>query len=374
MMKNKNKSFLGFFCFLTLSLTACEAKEPAASSPYPVYDSEAWADPFGSADLYWLDNNRVIFRSVQDNDKRRITSGPFNLSIWEIGKGVSIYAKNVATVQGLLGRFCYNSDGMIFYPLAEKDAQGNDQYKYGEFGKEKLFTRPKDAKTILEQMNCRVLDVDTMMKERKGRAIIPLLDRHGYLDRGAVHGKESLKKVPTILYRPGHPEGLALPVIIAYVNYYAFQDAYLFRGGFSPDAPMEFRSLWPPGTQPGEVRGWLHPDGRIEPLIIPAEWPDKKVPPGYYPIPPLREGYLIVHGEAKGPRDPGPHGGYYLRGNKLVKVIGGYLKSLTISPDGCKVAFVHYPYSDATIVHDPAPIRLKAVDLCPNKEEKPHAQ
>lgn len=369
-MRITNKTTAGLFCFLLVTVTACEAKEPAASSPYPVHDSGTWADPFGSADLYWLDNHRVIFRSVQDNDKRRVTSGPFNLSIWEIGKGVSIYTKNVTTVQGLLGRFCYNGDGMIFYPLAEKDAQGNEQYKYGEFGKEKLFTRPKNAKTILEAMNCRVLDVDTMMKERKGRRIRPLLERHGYLDTGANRGPESNENIPIMFFKPdGSSVKLAARQfeLNSLIGYFPFKEAYLFMGSLESGRPTDIANLWPPGTR--QIFTWLHPDGRIEPLIIPAEpWPDKKVPNfGFIgALMPVKNGYVFPFGKAKGPKDAGNTGPHLLRNGKIVKILGGYYSSPAVSPDGCQVAFVHFPYSDATIARDPAPIRLKAVNLCPN--------
>lgn len=368
-MKNKNKSFLGFFCFLTLSLTACEAKEPAASSPYPVYDSGAWADPFGSADIYWLDNNRVIFRSVQDNDKRRVTVGPFNLSIWEIGKGVKPYTEYYPSVT-----VCVRDD-MIH--RTQKDASGNVQRFYGKFGEEKPFEFPKTKGTFFDELNCHPNEnPEILAKRAAGRAIIPLLDRHGYLDRGAVSGEESLRPVSTIFYRPGHSEYLKLPVRIGHVNYYAFKDAYLFQADFSPDAPATFKSRWPSGILPGGVKGWLYPEGRIEPLIIPAEpWPDKKVPKfGSGSLNPLRNGFLVRTGKAKGPKDAGTLGGYLLSNKKLVKVVGGYLSELTVSPDGCKVAFVHYPYSDATFVQDLAPIRLKAIDLCSTKEENRHGQ
>lgn len=365
--------------FLPLILLgSCNATESnTAASPYPVYDSGRWADPIMNPDIHWIDDYKVIFRSVKDNDKRSRADGPFNLSIWEIGQSVSVYAIDVVPVQGPLGRFCYNSEGTIFYPLKEKDVQGNEQYKHGQMGHEKLFTRPKDAKTIFDSMNCRVLDVDTMMKERKGRSVHLLLTRHGYLDLGSMSGKESLENNPIVFYR-ADGSVIQLPVrrqeLGLRYHYFPFKDAYLFEGVSKPDQPSDIANLWPASAQ---HMFWLYPShGRIEPVILPASpWKDRKVPAfGLRGLVPLKEGFFVIHGEPKDPKDAGTVGGYLLRGEKLTKVVSGYLDSLTVSPDGCKVAFVHYPYADATLAADPAPIRLKAVDLCTERSTTSNKQ
>lgn len=370
-MKNKNKSFLGFFCFLTLSLTACEAKEPAASSPYPVYDSEAWADPFGSADLYWLDNHRVIFRSVHNNDKKLVTNGPFSLSIWEIGKRVKPYTEYHPSVT-----VCVR-DGMIH--RTQKDASGNVQRLYGKFGEEKPFEFPKTKGVFFDNMNCRPNENPVILAKRaQGRAIRPLLDRHGYLDIGSIRGPESSANNPVMFYQL---DGTTIKhaarrlELNIFIGYFPLKNAYLFQGSLEKERASDIANLWPPGTR--QIFTWLHPDGRIEPLIIPADpWPDKKVPNfGFIgAILPVKNGFVFPHGKAKGPKDAGNSGLHLLRDGKIEKLIGGYYSSTAVSPDGCRVAFVHYPYADATIVHDPAPIRLKAVDLCPNKEENHHGQ
>lgn len=349
-------------------LGSCNATESnSAASPYPVYDSGMWAEPTAYADIYWIDNNRVIFRSARGKDKRPLAGESFDLTVWEIGKGTTMYANDVVPVQGPLGRFCYNSEGTIFYPLKQRDAQGNELYKYGELGRERLFARSSDAKTVFDKMNCRVLDVDTMMKERKGRALDLLLTRHGYLDVGAVSGKESLENNPIVFHR-ADGSSIQLPVRRAergtLYGYFPFKDAYFFQGSLELGRPSDIAKLWPSGTR--QIFYWLYPDGRIEPVFLRGEsWPDGKVPNfGIRKFMPLRDGFFLRYGSAKGPKDPGTAGGYLLRNGKLTRIISGHLSSITVSPDGCKVAFVHLPYPDADLVADPAPIRLKAADLC----------
>lgn len=355
-------------------LGGCNATESnSAASPYPVYDSGMWAEPTAYADIYWIDNNRVIFRSARGKDKRPLAGESFDLTVWEIGKGTTMYANDVVPVQGPLGRFCYNSEGTIFYPLKQRDAQGNELYKYGELGRERLFARSSDAKTVFDKMNCRVLDVDTMMKERKGRALDLLLTRHGYLELGP-NGIGSSENIPVTLHR-ADGSIIQLPVRrqelgLAY-RYHPFKDAYFFQGSLEPGRPSDIAKLWPPGTR--QIFYWLHPDGRIEPVVLPPAdaWPDQEHPGR---VTPLHDGFFFRHGHLKRGKERDTGGGYLMRNGKAIRVVTGHLQSVTVSPDGCKVAFVHYPYADATLVADPAPIRLKAVDLCTERSIKSRTQ
>src|SRR3989344_9305208 len=379
-MKTKNKSLLGLCCYLLLNCVACEAKEQTGPSSYPVYDSGAWADGTGIPDIFWLDNNRVLFRGSEESEKRKQPQGRFNLSIWDIGKSVGAYSKGVDRIQGTLGRLCYREE-IVFYPLLEKDAKGNGQYKYGKLGQEKTFIRPKSAKTILDTMNCRLHDVEALMKERKGHAIRQLLDRHGYLDLGPLGGDKNNfvnfhradGKVIELPLRKGNlwaPEQL---------DYVAFKDAYFISTYYYDDTHRRSSgNVWPK-TVTRNV-WWFYPDGRVEAVKFPdGPWVKETKPGSGYvtyntKLYSTRDGYFLSAGEVKNTKDPGTAGAYFLRDGKLTKLIGGNFRDPTVSPDGCMVAFVHYPYADATIADDPAPITLKAVDLCPNKEEKRHGQ
>lgn len=200
-MRTKNKSLLSLCCLLLITFAACEAKELAISPPYPVIDSGVWADR--SSNVYWIDNQRILFITVKDNDKRRFNRGPFNLSVWEIGKGVKPYTDYSQSVTACI------QDGMIH--RTQKDEQGNVQRFYGKFGEEKTFELPKVKGAYFDFINCRpITNPDILAKRQNNRAITPLLDRHGYLDKGAIHGKESLKETPAVLYRPGDNEGIII--------------------------------------------------------------------------------------------------------------------------------------------------------------------
>lgn len=349
-MKTKNKALAVFSYFLLVALSICDAKESsdpptsAARSPYPVMDSGVWADWHGIAsDIYWLDNNRILFKTVKDNDKRRVSSGPFNLSVWELGKGVKPHTPYANGVH-----VCVR-DGMVRYTLV--DERGAYHSFYGKFGKEKAI--PLIKRTYSDGLNCPIKsDPEIVAKLAQGRNIYPLLERHGYLDVGPIHEKPGVKE-PAVFYPFGQAKGIELPIRgrdinIVRLRYYPFKDAYLVYGFHSG------------GDKKGERVWWLYPNGRTEEEITPAR-----------PYP-TRKGIVTMWGKGRSAKDPGSVGLYLWSGENPVKLIAGFAEDITVSPDGCKLAFAHYPYLDATLIKDSAPITLKVIDLC--VEEKTHGK
>jgi len=135
--------------------------------------------------------------------------------------------------------------------------------------------------------------------------LIKPLDRHGYLDLGPALGEGSTNRTQTKLYQPGREESVELPSVIAgiyFAEYYEFKDAY-FSSSLYIDKP---------GTG-----WWLHPDGKVEEIIIPAGSWQLGINQTY----PTNEGLFMVSSLHKTGRDPGMAGGYVLRGQKFVKII-----------------------------------------------------
>lgn len=305
---------------------------PAEPSPYPIYDSGTWADPISDPHIYWIDNDRVLFRTVKGNDKTRISSGPFNLSIWEIGKGVKAYTGYHASVTACI------REGMIH--RTQKDSQGKVQRFYGKFGEEKEFEFPKTKGAFFDDMNCRVNDnAEIVSKRQSGRRIRPLLNRHGYLDLGPQNKPSRLHKEPRKLFRSGDNKALEIsipPSDIDRILYYEFKDAYMV---YSYEAGKRF---W-----------WLYPDSKLE-----------EVRTSFGMAYPTLSGFVAGRGKPKSDYDPGTVGLYFWSDKQHIKLISGYVHSVAVSPDGCKLAFVHYPYFMGTSIKDPAPITLKAINLC----------
>ena len=345
-MRTKNKTSVALACFLLAAFSLCDAKESsdptlsATPSPYPILDSGVWADAIHSAEIYWLDNERILFKGSEETEKTKHYTGKFNISIWELGKGIKKYTKNVKP------SLCYNSDGIIYYELSEADAQGNGQYLYGKFGKENTYKKTKDLKYYWDQMNCKLTERETVIKQRKGSAIRPLLDRHGYLNLGPVRGYATSKEFIK-LYRPSDQQGISLPIqaqSLSHVYYYEFKKAYLINNS------KVSKRFW-----------WLYPDGKVE-----------EVSASFGAGLPTRQGMVLGTGKAKSDYDPGTVGMYLVSDGKFIRLIAGYAIDVTVSPDGCKLAFVHYPYLKATSLKDSGRVTLKMINVC--SEEKNHGQ
>jgi hypothetical protein len=361
-MTTKNKTITGVCCFLLAAGMVAEARElaspptPVAQSPYPVMDSGVWADWHGIAsDIYWLDNNRILFKTVKDNDKRRVSSGPFNLSIWDTKTNkVTPYTENVKALS-----VCYR-EGFIYYTLED---ESKDQRRFaGEFGKEKLFVPPNAKNARYNEMDCQ-FQADLAPAEKlegpKRHDVEFLLHRHGYLDYGPRTEIRNLplgKGKPILYYRNGQIKPVSLPITnegTKMAEYYEFKDAYfiheLVGGG---------------GRWHGDsaIAWWLFPDGKATEVKIP-DGPYKQG--GSVGLYPTRKGVFVRYDTFKSNKDPGEAGGYLVTGKNATRVIVGHLKGPVVSPDGCKIAFSYHAYPDATLVADPAPITLKTINFCP---------
>ncbi len=356
-MRIKNKVAVTLFCCLLAALSVCEANEstnptaPAIPSPYPVIDSGVWADAVHSPTIFWLDNQRVIFKGTAATQKANAYKKT-ELQIWDIEKNkITSYAP---TTKGIA---CYN-DGIIFY-WAQGDRIGEDRYRYGKLGQEKTTELPKGKKTFIDAMNCRIHNVDTLMKERKSRAVRSLLDRHGYLDLGPLHGIESTSNTPVTFYRQGDSKDI-LPIkrkSAEIIRYYPFKDAYFIH-----------RIVGGAWVGKAETTWWLSPKGEVTEVNIPhGPW----IRGGHVGFYPTRKGiFLVYHGGNKSSKDPGFSGSYLVHDRSATKLIDGHIQDPVVSPDGCKIAFAHYPYLDATRIDDPGRITLKIIDLC-MEEKKP---
>jgi hypothetical protein len=374
-MRTKNKTVGALFCFLLAALSVGDAfvtvvslfippafaQAPAKdgglhwtqtlaqkNSPYPVLDSGVWADWLNSPNMYWLDDQRLIFLGTETKDKP-INREKLQIQIWDISNNkVTPYA---STNGGIIG---YN-DGVIAY-LYGKDSSGNNVFKCGKLNNEKVFTLVRKSKTYFDSINCRIQNSEEEPGRKERRTIRPLLKQHGYLDYGPRDAVRPLAKKgdPILFYPAGKKEPVSLPItnettVIRMFDYYMFKDAYFvhhFTG---------YQDAW-----------WMYPNGQTERVTF-SELPKLLSQGKFFPI---RNGFFVSRGSGKidPGKDPGDAGGYLLRDTRILELISGYLRAEAVSPDGCKIAFVNYPYIDATRLDDPARVALKAINFC--MEEK----
>lgn len=337
-----------------------------ADSPYPVLDSGVWADAQHDPYLFWIDNDRVLFKNAEFPNKRKAYQGRFNLAVWDTQ--TNKVTPHTDYAQGV--RACY-ADGYLSYVLyddrvvknyAEQLAKKRIRYFAGSFGKEQPLAVPAQQIPVLNEFSCRFITDLNHPVYRKDRLIKPLKEGHGYLDYGLWSDTREIKqKKPFLYYQMGKDKAHELSItqdnVLLQISYYPFKNAYyLHRFVNGPWSP-QFEKSW-----------WLYPNGKIEEVPIPQGiWKGPSV--GFFQT---KIGTFVIYGTFKRAKEKtgfryeiGDSGGYLVNGaGEIVKVIPGYIKSLAISPDGCKAAIVHYEHPDATLAADPRPIARKSINFC----------
>jgi hypothetical protein len=373
-MKIISKASIGLCCFLLSAFTViCEAKEgephwtqtlAEKNSPYPILDSGVWADWMGFDSVYWIDNNRVLFVGgpVESGRKHPQLN---HVAVWEIGKSITVLSKPAQHVA-----ICAH-DGFIAYTLTTHDKNRIERFE-GKFRHEKNIPPETPPNHVYSPMDCRTFEDPALaaamqnsdlgpsklrmklLKKSDGyHEIIRLMDRHGYLDFGLR--KDSNRGKPTLYYRKASDKPISLPYINRDITYYQFKNAYFFHPLGKNITGYDFL--------------WLYPDGRTEEIKFPNVSDKKLVYSGKYYT---RKGFFVYYeGRATSFDVPGNTGGYLVtEDGKSSKIISGYLNGITVSPDGCKITFIHYPYRNATRIDDPGRVTLKAINFCV-EEQKP---
>lgn len=315
-------------------LSACNAFAQA-HAPYKMLDSGFPAEDFWPT--AWIDNERVIFTGVEFNtypcpfkdDPRCGGRGLRNAAyLWNIRENrVTKYRDRKFTdlcVQG----------GYISYKAHDRLEDPRSSVYEGPFGKEKKLQL--DIDRGFNRISCRYyLEVPEAAKRPEHRKIVgwirPLLEEHGWLEeeqgKNPLSSPEDPRRI--VLYGKRFPGGkiLDLPRTPAKgfnrgyeLNYLPFRRAYLLRN--LPTSTERPPSMW-----------YLTPDGEVSKVnISPHKWFG-----GTY--------HGVLHGvflntDGDGP-DVNSGGGYLLLSSRITKVVTGALRSVSTSPDGCRVAFIY---------------------------------
>jgi hypothetical protein len=206
----------------------------------------------------------------------------------------------------------------------------------------------------------------------EGHATQPLLEEHGHLDWGSTLAHDEVKNTPMIFYPPSTKEGIQLPIgrreVWRYqIRHAGFRNAYFLFAVSYVDKTTGHEDpvgVWPKG-RPLPV-WWLTPDGKVTKIDLPYTPLLNGGSRGFYPT---RTGvFAFFHGfggkRPPGDIGPGDAGGYLVQGEKMTKLISGHVRSVVVSPNGCKVVFVHDP-SDTEFGKDRFDrITVKMIDVC----------
>jgi hypothetical protein len=344
----RNLALIVVLVVLVVSPKLAACGEPP---PYPIVDSGVWATNSYPGDLYWMDNERVLF--LGSGTATPIGQDDAWLLIWDTRK------KTIAKYKQHVLDFCFH-DGVIQYrTVAREPVTGKRIWTFyrGKFSEE-LIDQTPDRKE--DKLNCRYISVWPSFTQGKAFRILHEFDGYLVLNQAATDVK--FENYPLLYLKAKDKGAIALP----FNRYEADQVAYVpFARAYFIYPLSYFKDgthiiSWPPNIP--LVTWWLSPqEGNVKKAEIPiGPWTK-----GGLRLYPTKEGVFLVNRHSRSERDPGDAGGYLVQGTTVKKLISGVLTDISaVSPDGCRIAFSHAPSQNSDRFDAKNQRRLKMIDVC----------
>ena len=333
-------------------MAGCEGKTD--TSPYPVHKSGFFA--YAATDIYWLDNHRVLFAGrVTGKSEVRVLppempKGQEAAFVWDL---------EANTIQRFLTGYrtlCFAEDRLRI----SRERGGERHWFEGWPGEFKALPEV-DREMAIGQPEYRWNDLSCTVQKRpesmEGRAWIPLLPEHGYLDWGP-RPKGPADEGYQVRYhrRGGSVEKLPFSDNNSRLPLYSeFDDTYYFRTGTPTNE-------W---KETGCYRIWrMRPNGKTQPECLPFHNVGGAMAPF---IEPVKRGLVLESNDLRSSTDPGKAGLYLWDGKGYTRLVTGLTYEEAASPNGCRLAYA-YRYNSQ---EKPT---LRVLDLCKEKEGENHGQ
>lgn len=314
----------------------------ATAMTFPVKEAAISAD---DRQPYWLDNTHVLFLGFTGRE-----FGP-GTEIRLLNHGYYVWDIERDTVEKD-PRFehaspeCINGHTKSY--VVRYSADGKSSKRRAFVGGEEV-TLPEGV--WIHPISCRPATTHPPLWVVNGHTStskVPLLDEHGYIDRG-VDGEDRRSKLPMLYYRTDATQPISLGLESRYVNpsitYYPFMDAYLLRGDRStPDAPP----LW-----------LLHPSGKLEQIFSPDGKPWAQI--GWTQFLLTKGGLYFISRSHPGLGNVGKAGLYQIQVENVARILPYVVDWGIVSPDGCKLAFIKNPWGPN--LRDPR-YRVQVMNVC----------
>ena len=319
---------------VVLLLVGLSPQLAACGEPhYPIKDSKVPVDE--QTHPVWLNNNQIIFMGYELDP----ANPPKQVGLaWEIPRGVYVWDLEKGTAArdhswDGTNSWCVSGKFRSFHRLRPGTEKTYDlvQEKAGE---EQVLPLP--AKHWFNGISCRYyISLPYWRVEGKQNQSLPLLEKHGYLDFGVpIWVDPSGKATPLVLYRPDHEKSVELPLtgrqVQFHTSYAEFADAYLLQG---EQRTSDAVPVWQ-----------LNPDGMLKKILDPKGRDWERIGWGHFYL--TKKGLLLTGGRGDY-GSVGTTGGYLLADDKPIRIIAGFVRNASVSPDGCKMVFVHALHSQA---------------------------
>ncbi len=340
---------------MAISSQLAESGEPK----YPIKDSKF---PAAEAKLGWIDNERVMFhgydvgKMTQPGPGEGHSTAAEGLFIWDAGKGTVTKYWDIDGPTSL----CVYHDTIAF----GQGTKGEDKARtrvVGKIGQEQLVR--STGVDWVNPISCAYSQ--KRPPEITGQRMLRhLREDHGYLDFGPAVQLGLSETVQVLFYRPAEKEPLILPFtpkrVVNILDYVEFDNAYLLRARASTSDAVP---VW-----------LLRPDGIVAQLLKPDGSAWERI--GWTGYVWTKNGLFLISRTADGYAAVGKSGGYLLGKDNPQRVIAGLLDNVAVSPNGCRVAFVHVRTAQvgadsfkALRAGKVGNRTLKMIDLCAGKGE-----
>jgi len=334
-----------FLACLLLALlfvcTGCRAKESA--SPYKIIDSGIWAEEAGIESTGWIDNDHVLF--ITDKTLKPSGSVPVatHLTVWNPDSGkVDFYHQASLLKCVRAGEVLFREDvGKKFIPIIYR----------GPVNKPQEHPAPRSDMRIDSFFDC-----DWVPGESSGRAPIKVPHKYKLKGENYIELVELLTDASPgkmVYYEKPGAKGKPLPFYLnlSYrISYSEFLNAYVIVGEKFSRPEAITRSFF-----------MLARDGNLSRINYPQVMLKGSVEQIY----PLKCGYLAHYGQEKYKlNDPGDHGLWLINGERSSCLIVGAIHAVSVSPDGCKAAFIHSRTSNEYFSQKKPYRTVKVINFC----------
>jgi len=314
----------------------------------------------------WLDNERVLFKWKTERDElSRVLRA--EAVLWDTVQGKIAPAPTNLVERG---QFCLHGQ-FVSYFRKSLDADSGRALVYGRFVNDHIVD--EHVQELSKQhyepnpFSCRYYAAPYPWTVN-GWFTTPLLEEHGSLgwEKPKINdpfGRRREDEEPITLFRPGDQNGTPLPIsraqgVSSRPSYAPFRTAYLLFNP-APSTGITARNEWPQGK--AMPIWWLTPNGTVTEQLL-AYHPFMTTA-SYLTFLPLKEGVFIYAQDIGLGHSLRNSGGYIAKNGTTRKLIGGLLHNPVVSPDGCRVAFVHEP-SFPTDREHMYTVKLKVIDVC----------
>lgn len=328
-----------------VSLIGCDSS--AAKSPYQVIDSEIWsnADSAPRGRTWWLDNERVIFPSNETLAPRSESK----ITIWNTASYQIAFSHPWDTV------FCV-SEGKVFYALENKSTKTvKVGYYRGSLDNTPEYPFPGNT-PIDDRFDCGWVPKASFSTQppATGGPYRYKLRGENYLDIVEVESKSSKGRVIYHAWQNDNGKEMPFYPMKYTIIYSEFLDAYVMaRGDFNPANP-EARSFWILDRN-GDLKEVPYPPSLLK---------------GRVAVYPLKQGYLVHYNSGKlTMTDSGDRGLYLMQGEKVQRLVVGSVYGVSISPNGCKAAFIHARNTKEYLSQTKPYRTVKFIDFCKGESQ-----